>query len=103
MVKIRNGHQIMLVPTSAYEKIYKPIGWVLVVPKTASSNTQKQPTPSIQQTESNKSSQALLEELENLVSVEELKIFAAEHDINVEGLTSRRIIKTAIKEAIEKS
>ena len=103
MVKIRNGHQIMLVPTSAYEKIYKPIGWTLVTPKVVSTNTQKQPAASIQQIENNKSSQALLDELENLVSVEELKTFAAEHDISVEGLTSRRTIKTAIKEAIEKS
>ena len=102
MVKIRNGHQIMLVPTSAYEKIYKPIGWTLVTPKT-STNTQKQPAASIQQIENNKSSQALLDELENLVSVEELKTFAAEHDISVEGLTSRRTIKMTIKEAIEKS
>lgn len=101
MVKIRNGHQIMLVPTSAYEKIYKPIGWTLVTPKT-STNTQKQ-SVSPPATGDNKDSQALLDELENLVSVEELKTFAAEHDISVEGLTSRRAIKSAIKEAIEKS
>ena len=102
MVKIRNGHQIMLVPTSAYEKIYKPIGWTLVTPKAVSTNTQKQPV-SPPATGDNKDFQALLDELENLVSVEELKTFAAEHDISVEGLTSRRTIKTAIKEAIEKS
>lgn len=91
MIKLRKGRQVILVPTSAYEKIYKADGWLPF---------QKRREPGAEApVESVKSD--LLDELESLVTVEELKDFAAAHEIDVEGLTTRRTIKAAIREALE--
>lgn len=91
MIKLRKGRQVILVPTSAYEKIYKADGWLPF---------QKRREPGAETpVESVKSD--LLDELESLVTVEELKDFAAAHEIDVEGLTTRRTIKAAIREALE--
>lgn len=95
MIKLRKGRQVILVPTSAYEKIYKADGWLPF---------QKRREPGAEAlveaiVESVKSD--LLDELESLVTVEELKNFAAAHEIDVEGLTTRRTIKAAIREALE--
>lgn len=93
MIKLRKGRQVILVPTSAYEKIYKPDGWVPLNQKKA-----VKPEPD---TEITPDKSGLLEELDGLVTVEELKDFAVAHDIDVEGLTTRRTIKAAIREALE--
>lgn len=91
MIKLRKGRQVILVPTSAYEKIYKADGWLPF---------QKRREPGAEApVEPVKAD--LLDELENLVTVEELKDFAATHEIDVEGLTTRRTIKAAIREALE--
>lgn len=95
MIKLRKDGQVILVPQSAYEKIYKPAGWVPLGQKRKSERAEAEAI-----TESN-SNALLLEELEMLVTVEELKTFAAEHGIDVEGLTTRRTIKAAIREFLE--
>lgn len=93
MIKLRKDNQVILVPQSAYEKIYKPAGW-----QPFGQKRKPETTEAARGADSNTS---LLEALENLVTVEELKTFAAENGVDVEGLTTRRTIKAAIREALE--
>lgn len=92
MIKIRNGKQVILVPQSAYEKIYKPAGWTPITTKGAKKSKVDTPV---------RDTSRLLQEVDSLTTLEELKTFANSHRINVEGITTRRDMKIAIREALE--
>lgn len=95
MVKVAKGKQQMYVPKEFYKSVYKPNGWRLV--DTAPEITDN--ADSIDRFKPSKYDN-LAEELDSLNTLEDLKSFAENHGVNVEGITNRKAMRAAITNAL---
>lgn len=95
MVKAAKGKVQVYIPLVFYETIYKPNGWRLV--DTAPETTDN--TDSIDRFKPSKYDN-LAEELDSLNTLEDLKNFAENHGVNVEGITNRKAMRAAITNAL---
>ena len=101
MIKIRKDGQTITVPVSAFKKIYEPTGWMPVKkPKPQkvfdeSIDSENAPDESAGETENEE-----LKKLDELVTLEQLKEFAMDKGIDVEGLTTRKSVRNAIKSVL---
>ena len=116
MVNITNGKTIILVPSGAFKEIYKKQGWRIA--GTEEVENSKKPSEdfdlngNIDNDINNvKFNEEVLEESGDIektldekplkeMSIEELQEYAKMNNINIKGLTDKKEIRRAIKEAI---
>lgn len=116
MVNITNGKTIILVPSGAFKEIYKKQGWR--VAGTEEVENSKKPSEDFDlnnnidndvnnvkfneevSEDSDEIEKALDEKPLKEMSIEELQEYAKMNNIDIEGLTDKKEIRRAIKEAI---
>lgn len=91
MIKIKNGRNTIAVPKSAYQALYAPAGWTPVKQKNAENTAE----PAAENTES-----SLEEQIASLVTIEDMQQFAADHNVSLEGMTTRKEMRAAIRKAL---
>lgn len=101
MIKIRKDGQTITVPVSAFRKIYEPTGW-MPVKKPKSQKVLDEPIDSENAPDegAGEIESEELKKLDELVTLEQLKEFAMDKGIDVEGLTTRKSVRNAIKSAL---
>lgn len=101
MIRVRKDGQTITVPVSAFKKIYEPAGW-MPVKKPKSQKVLDEPIGSenAPDEDAGEIENEELKKLDELVTLEQLKEFAVEQGIDVEGLTTRKSVRNAIKAAL---
>lgn len=91
MVKIRKNNQILTVPQSAYQEIYKSLGWVAVAKK--SEKVAEQKPKAVTETK------PITDKAESLrsLSQEELEQYAIEKGIDPLGMSKKSLINALLK------
>lgn len=94
MVKITNGKNIITVASGVYSEVYKKQGWKLY-------NQKEEVNPEEHvESEDNNLDISLDEKPIKEMSLEELQEYAKINEINIEGLTEKKEIRKAIREAM---
>lgn len=92
MVKVTKGDKTVCVPEDYYERVYKLRGWRIA---TGDGEPQDTLTVSCDQT-----AESLADELDRLNTLEQLKVFAEQHGVDVDGITTRKQMRNAIMDAM---
>lgn len=92
MVKVTKGDKTVCVPEDYYERVYKPRGW-----RITTGDGEPQDTVSVS---CDQNAESLDEELDRLNTLEQLKGYAEQHGIDVDGITTRKQMRNAIMDAM---